>query len=275
MLNIAPLRKEHLEFFTKYWGHETMTSWNDNAESHASVWQHTLIIKKILQRLETKGALYAMFQITRCKCIVLILHNGDDDACLVQVVMTLGNENQSNIVQQFTVCSSVQLEVLVVGVQPLVRFIIIIMRDDSVSIYLNRRVCFWFGSPTIFIINSNKFLYYIKSDRRRRDFVIYKCIVKTKLRIRVLPMLCHPSWAAIWTQEGRRRMPKRSIQAYHMNHIKTSAFSHLLLSTYICSWNQYLVKISFRQFAKFSGVKCDAYFIWQYNNLYISYHYFQ
>lgn len=61
VLNTAPLRKEHLEFFTKYWGHETMTSWNDSAESHASVWQHTLIIKKILQRLETKGALYAMF----------------------------------------------------------------------------------------------------------------------------------------------------------------------------------------------------------------------
>jgi len=45
-------------------------------------------------------------------------------------------------------------------------------------------------------------------------------------------------------------------------HIKTSAFSHLLLSTCICSWNQYLVSVSFRQFAKFSGVQCDAYFIW-------------
>jgi len=29
-----------------------------------------------------------------------------------------------------------------------------------------------------------------------------------------------------------------------------------------CSLNQYLVNISFRQFAKFSGVRCDAYFIW-------------
>lgn len=54
-------KKGALEFFTKYWGHETMTSWNDSTGSHASVWQHTLIIKKILQRLETKGALYAMF----------------------------------------------------------------------------------------------------------------------------------------------------------------------------------------------------------------------
>lgn len=47
-------------------------------------------------------------------------------------------------------------------------------------IYLNRKVYFWFVSPNIFIINSNKFLFYIQTDRRRRDFVIYKHIVKTR-----------------------------------------------------------------------------------------------
>lgn len=37
-------------------------------------------------------------------------------------------------------------------VQPLGRLIIIIRKGDLVSIYLNRRVYFWFGSPNTFII---------------------------------------------------------------------------------------------------------------------------
>lgn len=62
-----------------------LESYANNKESFAEAWN---------QRCPTCYVLDLIIK-TTCKCIVLILHDDDDDdVCLVQVILTLGNENQ-------------------------------------------------------------------------------------------------------------------------------------------------------------------------------------